>query len=173
DALLHHICETTWNSPILKYVDLRIIPFLNRYVSSGTDAFFEGLCTLALQIVSPEIDIVIAGLFYRWTQQFDVTSRNLQHHDNHHLWRGFNLLAEHPRFNKINDWQSHLAALLQANISWYQKQEIVRVFERDPRSYIQIEKMLFRYANFQHFYQDEVDRLDEAAERLFHKLIED
>jgi hypothetical protein len=172
DALMHHICETTWNSPILKYVDPRIIPFLNRYVSSGTDAFFEGLCTLALQIVSPEIDTVLAGLFYRWTQKLDVKSIALQHHDNHHLWCGFDRLAEHPRFNQINEWQSRLAAVLQSNIAWYHRQEIVRVLERDPRSYIQIEKMLFRCANFQHFYQDEVDRLDDAAERLFHELLE-
>jgi len=172
DALMHHICETTWNSPILKYVDPRIIPFLNRYVSSGTDEFFEGLCSLTLRIESPEIDVVLAGLFYRWVQKFNVKSRDFQHHDNHHLWRGFARLAEHPRFNQISAWPSRLTAVLQANIAYYHMQEIARVLERDPRSYIQIEKMLFRYANFQHYYRDEVDRLDEAAERLFHVLLE-
>jgi hypothetical protein len=173
DELIHHICESTWNSPILKYIDIRIIPTLYRYVSSGTDEFFEGLCTLTLQITSPEIDVALAGLFYRWTQQFDVKSRNLQHADNHHLWRGFKRLVEHPRFNEIKEWQPRLAAVLQSHIAWYQKQDIVRVLERDARSYIPIEQMLFRHANFEHFSQDEIDRLDDAAEKLFHELLED
>lgn len=172
DAFMHHICESTWNSPILKYVDARMIPFLYRYVFSGTHELFEGLCTLSLRVTSPEVDVVLAGLFYRWTQQFDVKSRAIQHHDNYPLWRGFDRLAEHPRFNQIKEWQSRLAAVLQAPLSWYRKQNIVRVLERDPRSYIQIEQMLFKYANFEHFHQDEIDRLDEAAERLFHELLE-
>lgn len=96
----------------------------------------------------------------------------MQHHDNYPLWRGFDRLAEHPRFIQIKEWQTRLAAVLQASISWYQKQNIVRVLERDPRSYIQIEQMLFKYANFEHYHQDEIDRLDEAAERLFHELLE-
>jgi RecA/RadA recombinase len=173
DIFMHHICESTWNSPILKYVDTRIIPFLYRYVFSGTDEFFEGLCILALRVVSSEIDAVLSGLFYRWTQRFDIKSRVLQHHDNYHLWRGFDRLVEHPRFSQIDEWQSRLTAVLQAPIAWYQKQNIVRVLERDPRSYIQIEQMLFKCANFAHFRQEEIDRLDEAAERLFHELLED
>jgi hypothetical protein len=170
---MHHICESTWNSPILKYVDTRMIPFLYRYVSSGTDEFFEGLCILALRVASSKIDAVLSDLFYRWTQRFDIKSRVLQHHDNYHLWRGFDRLAEHPRFSQIDEWQSHLTAVLQAPIAWYQKQSIVRVLERDPRSYIQIEKLLFREATFGHPRRDEVDRLDDAAEKLFHELLED
>lgn len=173
DALLPYVCNAAHANPVLKYIDARIVPFLLRYVSSGTDEFFEGLCTLALQVTTSEIDAVLAGLFYRWTQGFDVGSALPQHDQNHHLWRGFNRLAEHPRFDMIEGWQSRLASVLQAPIAWYHSQDIVRVLERDPRSYILIESRLFRAANWEHFYQDEIDRLDSAAERLFPHLLED
>lgn len=51
--------------------------------------------------------------------------------------------------------------------------DIVRVLERDPRSYILIESRLFKAANWEHFHWDEIDRLDDAAEKLFHELLED
>jgi hypothetical protein len=55
---------------------------------------------------------------------------------------------------------------------WYHADNIVRVLERDPRSYILIESRLFKAANWEHFHQDEIDRLDNAAERLFAQLLE-
>ena len=137
------------------------MPFLSRYVSSGTDEFFESLCTLALRVNTPEIDDVLAGLFYRWTQRFDIQSPVLQHNENHELWRGFNRLVEHPRFNMIEGWQSRLSAVLRARIAWYRSENIVRVLERDPRSYIQIESLLFRAENWEHFHQEEIDRIDD------------
>jgi hypothetical protein len=173
DVLLPQICKAVPVKPILNYLDTRIVPFLLRYVSSGTDEFFESLCTLALQINTPEIDDVLAGLFYRWTQRFDIRSPVLQHDQNHELWRGFNRLAEHPRFNMVEGWQSRLASVLRARIAWYRSQNIVRVLERDPRSYIQIESLLFKAENWGHFHQDEIDRLDDAAERLFPQLLEE
>ena len=156
----------------MKYIDARIVPFLLRYISSGTDEFFEGLCILALQITTPEIDTVLAGLLYRWTQRFDIRSTFMQHDQNHTLWRGFNRLAEHPRFGMIEGWQSRLASVLQMPLAWYRGENIVRVLERDPRSYTLIESRLFRATNWQHFHQDEIDRLDVAAERLFQQLLE-
>jgi hypothetical protein len=41
------------------------------------------------------------------------------------------------------------------------------VLERDPRSYIQIESILFKAEDWEHFYESEVERLERAAERLF------
>ena len=172
DLLLPRICTTAQATPVLKYIDARIVPFLLRYISSGTDEFFEGLCILALQITTPEIDTVLAGLLYRWTQRFDIRSTFSQHDQNHTLWRGFNRLAEHPRFGMIEGWQSRLASVLQMPLAWYRGENIVRVLERDPRSYTPIESRLFRATNWQHFHQDEIDRLDVAAERLFHQLLE-
>jgi hypothetical protein len=125
-----------------------------------------------LQVNTPEIDSVLAGLLYRWAQRFDMTSAVLQHDANHALWRGFNRLAGHPRFNMIEGWQSRLATVLRAPMRWGHAENIVRVLERDPRSYILIESRLFRAANWEHFHQDEIDRLDDAGERLFHELLE-
>jgi hypothetical protein len=173
DVLLPQICNAEHGKPILNYIDVRIVPFLSRFVSSGTDEFFEGLCNLALQVNTLEIDDVLAGLFYRWTQRFDIRSMVPQHDQNHELWRGFNRLTEHPRFNMIEGWRSHLASVLRARIAWYRSQNIVRVLERDPRSYIQIESLLFKAVNWEHFHQDEIDRLDDAAERLFPQLLEE
>ena len=50
---------------------------------------------------------------------------------------------------------------------WYEKQTITRVLERDPRTYVQLESLLFRSEDWEHFFEDEIDRLQEAAERLF------
>ena len=72
----------------------------------------------------------------------------------------------------IDGWQPRLAAVLQAPMRWYRAENIVRVLERDPRSYILIECRLFRAANWEHFPRDEIDRLDDAGERLFHELLE-
>jgi hypothetical protein len=172
DELIPYLCNATQGNPVLKYVDARVVPSLARYVSSGTDELFEGLCVLALQVNTPAIDSVLSGLLVRWTQRFDMTSAVLQHDENHALWRGFNRLAEHPRFNSIDGWQSRLAAVLRAPMRWYRAENIVRVLERDPRSYILIESRLFKAMNWEHFHQDEIDRLDNAADRLFAQLLE-
>jgi hypothetical protein len=95
-----------------------------------------------------------------------------QHDQNYALWRGFKRLAEHSRFEMIEGWQSRLISVLQVPLAWYHAQEIVRVLERDPRSYTLIESRLFRATNWYHFHQDEIDRLDAAVERLFPELLE-
>jgi hypothetical protein len=171
-VLVPHLCKAGNATPVLKYVDVRIIPFLARHVSSGTDEIFEGLCTLALRISTPEIDGVLAGLFYKWTQRFNLASPVLQHDENHALWRGFNRLSEHPRFNMIEEWQPRLAEVLRVPMSWWRAENVVRVLERDPRSYILIESRLFRTVNWEHFHRDEIDRLDDAADRLFNQILE-
>ena len=62
--------------------------------------------------------------------------------------------------------------MLPAPMSWYRTENIVRVLERDPQSYILIESRLFKAVNWEHFHWDEIDRLDAAGERLFHQLLE-
>jgi hypothetical protein len=171
-VLLPGLCNQTQAAPILKYIDTRIVSFLLRYISSGTDELFEGLCILAAHVNSPEIDTVLSGLLYRWTQRFDMKSPMLQHNQNYALWRGFKRLIDHPRFEMIDGWQSRLALVLQAQLAWYNAEDIVRALERDPRSYTLIESRLFRATNWVHFHQDEIDRLDAAAERLFPMLLE-
>ena len=139
EMLVPHLCIPVQANPVFKYVDLRLVPLLARYVSAGTDELFEGLCTLALHVNTSDIAPVLAGLLYRWTQRFDLRSPVLQQDENHALWGGFARLTEHPRFNMIDGWQSRLALVLLAPISWYRAENIVRVLERDPRSYILIE----------------------------------
>lgn len=95
-----------------------------------------------------------------------------QHDQNYALWRAFKRLTDHPRSEMIEGWQSRLTSVLQAQLAWYNAQDIVRVLERDPRSYTLIESRLFRATNWQHFHQDEIDRPDAAAERLFPTLLE-
>jgi hypothetical protein len=101
-----------------------------------------------------------------------MRAATLQHDENDALWRGFNRLAEHPRFTMIKGWQSSLALVLPAPMSWFRTENIVRVLERDPRSYILIESRLFKATNWEHFHQDEIDRLDDAGEKLFRELLE-
>jgi hypothetical protein len=82
DVLMPLLCDAQQAKPVSKYVDARIVPFLVRYVSSGTDEVFEGLCALALQVNAPEIDAVLPGLLYRWTKRFDMRAVILQHDEN-------------------------------------------------------------------------------------------
>jgi HEAT repeats len=173
DAFLPHIGKATLQPSFLALLDERIVPFLSRYVSSGTDALFETLCILSLRVNIPAIDPILSGLFHRWIKRFDLSAYYIQQDQNHELWRGFSRLAEHPRFSLIDSWASHLTSVLQANLSWFRKQTIARVLERDPKSYIQIEALLLREANWQHFLQDEIDRLDAAAEDLFSQFLEE
>lgn len=156
-----------------RLVDQRIVPFLWRYASVGTDEIFEGLCSLALGVTGAEIDPVLAMLFARWVRRFDLHSPFHQHRDNFPLWRGFDRLSEHPRFEKIEGWQSELASVIRAPMSWYHLQTLTRVLERDPRSYCQIEAMLVRTADWEHFREDEADRLERAAGALFAQTIEE
>jgi hypothetical protein len=101
-----------------------------------------------------------------------VTTPAAQHDDNHALWRGFARLSEHPRFNLIEQWQPRLAEVLRVPMSWYRSENVLRVLERDPRSYTIIESRLLRATNWTHFRFDEIDRLDDAVGRLFCELLE-
>lgn len=173
DVLFVYLCDAQRVKPVLKYIDARIVPYLDRYLSSGADEFFEGLCTLATCVTTPDIDGVLAGLLYRWTHRFDIQSQVIQHDENHPLWRGFKRLTAHPRFESIDGWQTYLATVLGSRLFWYHAEEVVRVIERSPRSYALIELRLFKEANWQHRPHDEIDRLDAAAERLFSQTLEE
>jgi hypothetical protein len=173
DPLLPRLCNAALPVPVTKYVDGRIVPLLLRHISSGTDELFETLCALVLLVDTAEIDPVLSGLLYRFVQHFDPRSPLPQHSENVPLWRGFKQLARHPRFDMISGWQSRLAPVLQVQLNWIHAEDIVRVLERSPRSYTLIEARLFRATNWHHFPQDEIDRLDAAAERLFPSLLEE
>ncbi|MEK1972780.1 hypothetical protein WOB87_06695 [Vibrio parahaemolyticus] len=172
DVMIEFLCDPSVYAYVKKHIDIRIVPLLMRYVASGTDELFEGLCTLALQVDCPEIDPVLNGLFYRWSQRFDKTS-GAQHDVNPHLWRGLRRLTEHPRFTNITDWIAMLEQVLMSPLSRFHTQDLVRVLERDPRSYISIESRLFKSENWGHFNVEEIDRLDNAADSLFTKLLEE
>ncbi|WP_413207366.1 hypothetical protein [Rhodospirillum sp. A1_3_36] len=167
DALLPHISSYRGRQQIAAYIDDRLVPFLTVYLSSGTDEIFAGLCGLARAIVSPSIDSVLTALFQRWTGTFVRGENAGPKRTSIDLWRAFNDLAGHPRFDLIEDWHGLLSPVLQCSLRWYEKQKVLRVLERDPRSYIQIESMLFKCDDWEHFRESEVDRLERAAERLF------
>jgi hypothetical protein len=173
DALFLYLCDPIRAQPVVKYVAARIVPYLSRYLYSGSDEFFEGLCTLARHVTTPEIESILGGLLHRWTQRFDVRSPMLQHDENHALWRGFTRLTQHPRFESIEGWRARLATVLSSQIAWYRAEDIVRVIERNPRSYILLEQRLFKTVNWQHPYHDEIDQLDDAAEKLFPQMLEE
>lgn len=144
----------------------RLAPILHRYLLLGDDAFFESLCNLVQRISSPAAVPLLAGLLRRWASRFDVASLTLQA-ENIELWRGFARLREHPRFSDVTGWRKILENVLAANIRWFHKQDIMRVLEGDPGSYITIESQLSREENWIHFNRCEIDSLDESAERLF------
>jgi hypothetical protein len=105
----------------------------------------------------------------RWASRFDLTSPAPQA-ENIELWRGFARLKEHPRFREVAGWRKTLENVLIANMRWFHKQNILRVLEDDPGSYVTIESQLSREENWDHFLHSEIDALDKAADRLFHEV---
>lgn len=161
------LCEKAQTLSVQLEVDGRLIPALARFLAVGGDDLFEGLCVLAKRIDVPEILPILEGLLHRWAQRFDVKADHPQNDEAVALWRGFARLTEHSRFSLIPDWPQQLEAILRAPMAWYHAQSVVRVLERDAASYALIEARLFKEANWEHYREDEVDRLDRAAEVLF------
>lgn len=149
-------------------LDDRLAPVLHRYLSLGDDVFFESLCNLVKRISSPAAVPLLSGLLGRWASRLDSRSSHSRAGSNE-LWRGFARLREHPRFREVAGWRAILEKVLSANIWWFHKQEIARVLESDPGSYVTIEIRLAREENWVHFSRSEIDSLDAAAERLFHE----
>ncbi|MDI3288365.1 AAA family ATPase [Polyangium sp. 15x6] len=167
DVIIPQFDDSFRIDPIRKLVDTRLVPYLSRYASVGTDGLLECLCSLAGRIDDPVIDPVLGVLFQRWHGRFDRKSKHPQHDDNIPLWRAFGSLRAHPRFRQIRDYDLRLMELLLIPMRWFNKDDLVRILLDCPRSYARLETMLFKSASFEHWYEDEVDRLDAAADALF------
>lgn len=153
---------------ILKYIDERIIPFIVPLVFSGNSNIFEGLCMLTAEVNTVEIDFVLKKLFSRFVQFFNKTSQVDVNYDIP-IWRGFNYITNHQRFEFIPNLVSGLTKVLKSDLMYSHKQDILRILERYPSSYITIESQLLNTSNFENSFNDEIDRLDDAAEKLFHR----
>ena len=167
EMLMPVLCQKSQVLSTQFEIDGRLIPTLSRFLAVGGDDVFEGLCVLAKRIDIPEILPILEGLLHRWIQRFDIKAVEPQNEESDLLWRGFARLTEHSQFNAIPDWPQELEAVLLTSIAPHRAQSIVRVMERDPRSYVVIEARLFKEDNWDHYEVDEVDRLDRAAEALF------
>ncbi|MDO6643237.1 hypothetical protein [Acinetobacter guillouiae] len=168
--LIPAICEYSKSRWILKYIDSRIISFINPLVLSGNSNIFEGLCMLAAEVNTDDIDLVLRKLFSRFVQFFNKTSQiNVNY--NIQIWRGFNYITNHKRFEFIPNLVLELTTVLKSDLTYSHKQDILRILERHPSSYITIESQLINTSNFECFTEDEVDRFDDAAEKLFNNLI--
>nr|WP_315594884.1 hypothetical protein [uncultured Cupriavidus sp.] len=142
----------------------KLAPILHRYVLMGDDAFFESLCNLVQRVESPAAVPILSGLLGRWASHTgSPRSANIE------LSRGFVRLREHPRFRDVPGWRRTLENALDANMWWFDRQDIFRILEGDPGSYVIVESQLVREENWAHFRRSEIDSLDEAAERLFHE----
>jgi hypothetical protein len=149
-------------------VDPRLLGVILKYQAAGDDEFFNGMCQLLLAFAGTEADPAIAAMLQRWASRFDSPQQFIvQHADNQGLWRGFARLKEHPRFTSIPEWDTTVQQVAQINIPENRRDDLLRVLEQSPRSYVFLEETLSKTSNFIHFRWDEVDRLDEAAHRLF------
>ena len=168
--LLPHICTYQARQLIAEFIDDRLITFLSMHASSGTEEIFEGLCALSTFIDSSAIDPTLSILFTRWTDRFKHKSIKGVQQINHHWWRAFRSLTNHSRFEHIKDWFSLLSPVIYTPLPWYHKQDVTRILEQDSRFYIQLEPLLFKSEDWEHFYESEIERLQEAAERLFRRV---
>lgn len=173
DLIVHHCGDAYRLFSIRKLIDLRIVPFLSRYGHAGTDGLLEALCWMASCVDDPAIDPILSELFHRWVHRFKPMDQKLQHDGNTPLWRAFNSLVDHSRFKMIPDYDLRIVELLPLNLTWYDKKKLVDAISDSPRAYVHIETMLLKAAPFEHFYRDEVDRLEDAAEALFPKSVVD
>ncbi len=154
-------------SDVSRIVDHRLIPVLRRFANAGTDALLETLTWTARCIDDPAVDPLLAQLFHRWTRRFRPLDSSPQHLRSIPLWRAFGNLTGHCRFRQIPNYDLQLAELLKINLQWFHKNAIVAALGDSARMYATHEAMLLRAAPFEHFMRDEVDRLDDAADRLF------
>ena len=156
---------------IAPLLDARIVPVMASNVTSGTDEMLESLSRLSRVIETSKIDRLLTSLFKRWTSRFEVIQSTGFGDTSHHFWRAFRNLSGHPRFDKIKDWPAKLAPMLYSpRLEWYRKQDLARVLERDPRSYIHLENIRVKTEDWEHFYQEEIDLLDQSCDRLFRQF---
>ena len=159
----HPVCA--YMMPLL---DGRIVPILNAHVLSGTDQMLECLARIAAGVVGPEIDGVLTSLLDRWTGQFEVRGWDSVGDVSHYSWRAFGEICKHPRFVRIKDWYVRLARVLYSpKLRGFNRKDVLRVLKRDPRSYIHLERSRSRAEDWEHLYEEELDLLDEACDRLF------
>ncbi|SEI17332.1 HEAT repeat domain-containing protein [Pseudomonas asplenii] len=170
ETLMPALCKEAHSLSAQLEIDGRLIPSLTRFLHVGDDDFFEGICILAKQVTVPEIQPVLESLLHRWTQRFDIKADHPQNNEAFSLWNALFRLTENQYFNTIPNWAEHLQTVLMAPMSWYHSQSIVRILERDPGSYFLIEARLFKESNWEHYFRDEVDRLDCSADTLFSKV---
>ena len=154
-------------------IDDGIVPTLAANLTSGTAEMLESLSRLARKIQGPEIDRVLAFLFSRWEGHFKGRQTGEGIELSHQYWRAFHELTSHPRFGLIENWPEKLVPILYSlDLAWFRKQDVARVLERDRRSYIHLENVLFKSQDWEHFYHEEIDLLDEACDRLFNEIVE-
>ena len=164
----HPLCEH-----IGPLIDDRIVPILAANLTSGTAEMLESLSRLTRKIQGPEIDRVLAFIFSRWIGHFIGRQTGEGFELSHEYWRAFRELTGHPRFELIENWPEELVPILYStDLAWFRKQDVARVLERDPRSYIHLENVLFKSQDWEHFYHEEIDLLDQSCDRLFSEVIE-
>ena len=153
-------------------IDARIVPILAANLTTGTVKMLESLSRLARKIQGPEIDRVLAFIFSRWVGHFQTRQTGEGLESSHHYWRAFGELTSHPRFKLIGDWPEKLVPILYSpDLAWFRKQDVARVLEGDPRSYIHLENVLFKSQDWEHFYHEEIDLLDRSCDRLFNEVV--
>ena len=163
----HPFCEHL--APLL---DDRIVPILAANLTSGPAERLESLSRLARKIQGPKIDRVLAYIFNRWIGHFKGRQTGEGIELGHEYWRAFRELTDHPRFTLINNWPEELVPILYSrDLAWFRKQDVTRVLEGDPRSYIHLENVLFKSEEWEHFYQEDIDVLEQSCNRLFSEFI--
>jgi hypothetical protein len=158
----------TMATKVSRYADPRLLGIVLKYQAAGDDDFFNGMCQVLLAFAGPEVDPALAAMLSRWMSRFDLNQRfTVQQDNNHGLWRGFSRLGEHPRFTSIPEWDKAVQQVAELEISEHRRTGLMRALERSPRTYVFLETTLSKTSNFVHARWDEVDRLDDAAQRLF------
>jgi hypothetical protein len=81
-------------------------------------------------------------------------------------------LSRHPRFKQISGYEQRLVELCSLELDTHHKQELISCMSHKPGSYVFIERQLMHATSFEVYKYDEIDKLDDAADKLFKEVNE-
>lgn len=147
-----------------RLIDERAVPHLVRVALCGTDNVLAGLCDLASAINHEDARPLLTILFGRWANRArTVPGVRLPVE----LWWAFRGLMSHPITRTLPEFVHRLVEVTQRALAWWDRLNLLDDLITEPAAYATLEGRLWNTSVFEHFWRDEVDALDDAAESLF------
>jgi hypothetical protein len=166
-ALFSQLGDWRLYSSLCNLIDIRIVPWLLRFVHAGNDNFLETLCAFSACVQDTAIDPVLTVLWERVLHRLNDQSRT----DVHLAWRAFQSLVDHPRTQTIPNRFFGLQTLLRHEKPGFYRDKVIDALQDDPLAYVALERESLITIEFEHFWKDRIDTLDNTVVTLFKQTI--